>query len=222
MKARVIEAMNDKLESEFTRAQIDATIKQVGLLKSPGLDGFGACFFQARWKIGGDDTSKIVLDFLNGEGMLSSLNFTYIVLIPKLKKSMNVSFFRPISLCNVLYKIISEVLANRLRIVLPLIISCNQSVFFSGRLISSNVMIVYKILHSMKTRQRGKTGSLAMKLDTSKAYNRGELGLFGGCYEEIGVQRQVDKVNYGLCNISYLFSSHKMESLETLFILLEV
>lgn len=148
MKARVTETMNDKLESELTRAEINVVIKQMGPLKSPGPDEFGAYFFQTHWETVGDDTSKVVVNFLNGEGMFHSLNFTHIALTPKLKKSVNVDDFGPISLCNILYKIISKVLANRLKRVLPLIIYCNQSAFLLERLISDNVMFAYEILHS--------------------------------------------------------------------------
>jgi hypothetical protein len=117
-----------------------------------------------------------VLYFLNLGLFDPSLNFTYIALILKLSQSIDVTNYRSISLCNVLYKIIAKVLANKLKRVLPGIISPQQSAFVLGRLISDNVIVAYEVLHTMHTRIRGKMGFMEIKLDMSKAYNRVEWG----------------------------------------------
>ena len=112
-----------------------------------------------------------VLDFLNNGIMEADFNYTHIVLIPKIKSPEKITDYRPISLCNVIYKIISKVLANKLKQILPNLISASQSAFVTGRLITDNFLVAYESLHAMHCRKKGRRGSLALKLDVSKAYD---------------------------------------------------
>ena len=99
-----------------------------------------------------------VLDFLYNGNMLPDINHTDIVLIPKVKNPKRISEFRPISLCNVIYKIISKVLAKRLKQILPQIISPSQSAFVPRRLITDNVLVAYETLHTMNSRKKREEG----------------------------------------------------------------
>ena len=123
---------------------------------------------------GGGDVTTAVLDYLNYGQMLGSVNFTHVVLIPKVKSPETMSQFRPISLCNVIYKIISKVLVNRMKKVLPRVISESQSAFVPGRMITDNVIIAFEAIHHLKNLQGGKNAQMAAKLDMSKAYDRVE------------------------------------------------
>ena len=113
-----------------------------------------------------------VLEFLNSSNMNLDINYTHIVLVPKVNSAEKMSDYRPISLCNVIYKIISKVMSNKLKQILPQLISPTQSAFVPSSLITDNVLVAYKTLHSMHRRKSGKKCSLALKLDISKAYDR--------------------------------------------------
>jgi hypothetical protein len=105
---------------------------------------------------------------------------------PKKKTHVSVTEFRPISLCNVMNKIISKVLANRLKVVLPSIISPNQSAFLSGRLITDNILVAYETMHSMHTKTWSKVGYMGIKLDMSKAYDWVEWGFLKAVMIKLG------------------------------------
>lgn len=97
-------------------------------------------------------------------------------MIPKVQNLEKVTELRPISLCNVVYKLISKVLTNRLKLILPDIITPTRSAFVPRRLISDNILIAYELTHYMINKRKGNTGYAAIKLDMSKAYDRVEWG----------------------------------------------
>jgi hypothetical protein len=109
----------------------------------------------------------------NSCDMPEVVNNTVLVLIPKVKQPQELSQYRRITLCNVLYKVASKDLALRLRPVLEEIISEEQSAFVSGRLITDNVITAYESIHYLN-RKKGKSGACVIKLDMAKAYNRVE------------------------------------------------
>jgi hypothetical protein len=109
----------------------------------------------------------------NGEFPSQVMN-TNIMLISKKDNPETMRDLWPISLCNVIYKIISKVLANRLKPLLQKCISHEQSAFVENRSIIDNVMAAHEIIHHMKCKRRGKVGEVALKIDISKSYDRVE------------------------------------------------
>jgi hypothetical protein len=104
----------------------------------------------------GDTIVEEVLNVLNGGDMSEGWNDIYVVLIPKVKDPSRIKDLRPISLCNVLYKLVSKVLTNRLKIIFPDIISDNQSAFVPGTLITDNILLAYEATHFLKNKKKGR------------------------------------------------------------------
>ena len=121
---------------------------------------------------------KFCLDSLNGVQGLEVINSTNIALIPKVKNPQFISQFRPISLSNVLYKIIAKVIVNRFKHVLPHCISDSQNAFVLRRLITDNVLVAYELLHNLKNKRKGKESHFALKFDMSKTYDKVKWGVY--------------------------------------------
>lgn len=139
IKARATDQMNTSLTRPVGVAEICAALFEMDPNKAPGSDGMTVGFYQKYWDLVEAEVVEAVQQFFQSGHILTSLNHSQIVLIPKIKTPTQVSQFRPISLCNVFYKIIAKVLANRLKQILPRLISGNQSAFVQNRQISDNI-----------------------------------------------------------------------------------
>lgn len=107
------------------------------------------------------------------EGCLDErMNVTNLCLITKKHKPEKLVDFRPISLCNTVYKIISKVLSKRLKRILPGIISETQAAFVKGRLITDNILLAHEMVHALRTREAISSDFIAIKSDMMKAYDR--------------------------------------------------
>jgi hypothetical protein len=196
--------MNSRLISVFTADEVVQALKQMAPLKAPGPDGLPPVFYQRYWHLIGEDITEAVLASLNSGQILKAVNHTYVTLIPKVKNPEVVAEFRPISLCNVIYKIISKVLANRLKTILPHIVSESQSAFVPGRLITDNILVAFETLHHMQHQTRGNSGSMALKLDMSKAYDRVEWQYLKCVMERMGFHHKwVSTIMECISTVSY-------------------
>ncbi|KAL8148975.1 hypothetical protein AgCh_006108 [Apium graveolens] len=115
----------------------------------------------------------MVNDFFETGLLIENINETNIMLIPKKKNPTTMSELRPIALCNIVMKIITKVIANRLKEILESVISDTQSAFLPGRIISDNIMLSFEVMHYLKRRKFGKEGYMAIILDIAKAYDQG-------------------------------------------------
>jgi hypothetical protein len=126
-------------------------------------------------------------------------NDATVALIPKVDDPKLITQFRPISLCKVIYKIISNMLAIWLKEILPEVISPMQSAFVPTRLIIDNVLIAYESVLSIEIKRSGNVGCCALKLDMCKAYDRVEWVFPWKHDAETGFWWEMDFSNDGMC-----------------------
>lgn len=122
----VTDDMNQSLLMPISKEEIRVAARQMGGLKAPGSDGFQGVFYHSFWDYIVKEVNELVMFLSNGEACLRQLNATHIVLIPKVQNPESVSHFRPVSLCNFSYKVLSMVLTNKLKPLLPTIIPCRK------------------------------------------------------------------------------------------------
>lgn len=154
-------------DEEFKRATLDMHPD-----KAPGLDGLNAAFYQRFWNLYGGDVILTCKKWLNDGCFPDNINDTDIALIPKCDQPATMKDLQPISLCNVIYKILSKTLVNRLAKVIGKCASEEQSAFVIGRSIMDNALIAIEIIHFLKCKKKGLKGDASLKLDISKAYDR--------------------------------------------------
>ena len=136
-----------------------------------GSDGMPPLFYQHFWPTVRETVICNTLNFLNHGMAPPKFHETHIVLIPKTKDPVRVTDYRPISLCNVAYKLASKVVANRMKVVLQEVVCENQSAFVAERLITDNILVAHEVMNHINKRRKGKSGEMALKLGMSKAYD---------------------------------------------------
>jgi hypothetical protein len=161
---KVDSGRNEKLCAPYSNDEIKMALFQMGPTKAPGPDGFPALFCQTHWDLIQSEICDVIRGFLNREEIANGFCDSVIVLIPKVSKAKHLSKFRPISLCNVLYKIASKVLPNKLKVLLPAIVSEYQSAFVPRRLITNSALIALECFNTVRN-QRNNRPHFSLKIE---------------------------------------------------------
>lgn len=151
------------------RSEIKEALFSLSSDSAPGPDGYSAGFFKENWETIGENFLDAIEYFFKNNYMYYPLNATSISLIPKVDNPLMMKDFRPISCCNVTYKVITKILVRRLKPLIPSLISDNQSAFVKGRSIQSNILLIHELVKNYK--KQGGPKCCAIKVDIMKAFD---------------------------------------------------
>ncbi|KAK9939901.1 hypothetical protein M0R45_016581 [Rubus argutus] len=168
---RINDVQLESLCKPVEMCEIKSALFSIGGLKTPGIDGFPALFYQTHWNLYATDIFTIVHHAFSSGVIPAGLNHKIISLIPKVTGPQSMVQFRPISLCNTIYKVISKMIVARIRPLMKLLISPNQVSYVRGRHISDNILVAQELLFKFK-KSSGMKGFIAWKIDLSKAYDK--------------------------------------------------
>ena len=156
------------LELPFSADEVKTAVWDCEGNKAPGPDGINFFFIKKAWNIIGGDIVQMVDEFYRTNLLPPGINSSFVTLIPKVKGANKLHDFRPISLVGSLYKIISKLLASRVKQVMSEVISDHQNTFIKGRQILDSVLIANEAINFMK-KKKGK--GYLFKLDFHKAFD---------------------------------------------------
>ena len=159
---------NKALNKPITLEEVRKVVFDLNPDKSPGPDGFQAFFYQKCWDIIGTELWEAIEASRRGGSILAEINYSFFTLIPKKSDPTTPGDYRPIALCNTIYKIFAKILANRLKPLLSKVISEEQTGFVPGRSILDGIITIQETIHSA---QKTKKACMFMKLDIQKAYD---------------------------------------------------
>ncbi|CAL1367491.1 unnamed protein product [Linum trigynum] len=166
--------MNAGLTAAVLPEEVRKTVFAMGSKQAPGSDGFTGKFFKAFWGIVGESVVDAVCSFFTTSRMLRGFNHTWLTLVPKVDNVKSMRQLRSISLCQFVYKIITNIMAERLSGLLPHVVSAGQIAFFRDRQIVENILLGHELMHYLKIKKQGKKGYMALKVDMEKSYDRVE------------------------------------------------
>ncbi|KAL0853720.1 hypothetical protein Bca101_058872 [Brassica carinata] len=165
--------------------EITKVMMKLNADKSPGLDGLTSGFFKASWSLLGPEVINSIKSFFNSGFLSTAENSTILSLVRKKPGASLVIDYRPISCCNTVYKVISKLLVNRLKPLLPALILPNQTAFVQGCLLVENTVLASEIVHGYH-RNRGPK-RIVLKVDIAKAFDTIHWDFIFNCLGSIGV-----------------------------------
>lgn len=172
------------LNAPCSGQEVNEALFSMNSHKSPGIDGFNVFFFKKCWQVIGEEVVAAIHQFFLTGILPRQINLTLVILVPKCPNACVVKDFRPIACCTVLYKIISKVLANRMKRVLDTVISEHQSAFVPGRLIFDNIMLSQELIKGYTRKQI--SPRCMVKVDIQKAYDSVEWVFLQQMLSELG------------------------------------
>lgn len=161
---------NSTLIAVPTSTEVRQAVFKLKSNSSPGPDDFSGIFFTKCWSIVGQDVISAVIHFFKARKLLRATNAYFLTLIPKKHSPDTFADFRPISLLNFTYKVISKILATRLSAIIPFLISTHQAAFVKGRSIHHQVALAHDLFQKLNTKVSG--GAVCLKLDITKAFDK--------------------------------------------------
>ena len=156
------------MERDVNAKEIQKAVFDIHPEKAPGPDGYNALFFQKNWKVVGEEVTQAVQSFFETGKLLKAINHTFVTLMPKIPSASSLTDYRPISCCNVLYKIITKVLSNRLKTVIGKLVSEHQSAFIKGRMISDTALLAHELVRDFNNPMGSR---ICLKVDLQKAFD---------------------------------------------------
>lgn len=167
------EDLHTRLEKEYSMEETQASLKETASYKAPSLDGYQTVFFKRTWHLTGLVVHSFLQRVLEGGVFLEKVTEAPLILIPEETQPSSIQSFRPISLCNVIIKLATKMIMNRLKRVWKEIISPNQASFVPGRQSINNIVLCEEFIHTLWY-AKSKKGGIINKLDLEIAYDRME------------------------------------------------
>ncbi|CAK8564653.1 unnamed protein product [Lathyrus sativus] len=193
------------LLAPITEKEIHTALKGIGDLKSPGINGYRACFFKGSWETIQSNVVNAVHDFFRHERLFKAFNSTVVTLILKHCDAQSIKDYRPIAGCTTVYKIISKILTTRLGKVIGDVVHHSQAAFVPGQQIHNHILLAYELIKGYT--RKGGTPRCMLQIDLQKAYDMVNWDALECIMKEIGIPNQfVRWIMITITSVTYKFN----------------